>query len=107
MKGKAILLSIITLAVIFLDFKKRRDIKKSAIALAIFIFILSLGYSGFILIRGVPPLFLAHILLLIASYLALMWYLLRGKLYAYVAASPILTEGLYIVLNFIDGARYD
>ncbi len=107
MKGRVVLLTLITLLFIFLDFKKRRDYKKSAIAVTIFISIIALGYSGFILIRGVPPLFLAHIVLLIGSYLALLWYLLRGKLYPYIIASPILTELLYILLNFIEGSRYE
>ena len=107
MKGRIVLLTIITLIFIFLDFKKRKDFKKSAIAIAIFIFIISLGYSGFILIRGIPPLFLAHIVLLFGSYLALIWYLFKGRLYPYVIASPIVTEALYILLNFIDGSRYE
>ena len=107
MKGRIVLLTILTLVFIFLDFKKRKDFKKSAIAIAIFILIISLGYSGFILIRGVPPLFLAHLVLLFASYLALMWYLFKGKLYPYIIASPIVTEAIYIVLNFIEGSRYE
>ena len=107
MKGRIVLVTILTLIFIFLDFKKRQDYKKSAIALAIFILIISLGYSGFILIRGIPPLFLAHIVLLFGSYLGLMWYLFKGKLYPYLIASPIVTEALYILLNFIEGSRYE
>ena len=107
MKGRLVFITLLTLLFIFLDFKKRKDYKKSAIAIAIFIFIITLGYSGFILIRGVPPIFLAHIVLLIGSYLALLWYLFRGKLYIYIIASPLLTELLYVVLNFIDGSRYE
>ncbi len=107
MKGRIVLLTILTLVFIFLDFKKRKDYKKSAIALAIFIAIISLGYSGFILIRGIPPLFLAHIVLLIGSYLALLWYLFKGKLYPYIIASPLLTEGFYVLLNYLDGSRYE
>ncbi len=107
MKGRIVLLTILTLIFIFLDFKKRKDYKKSAIALAIFILIISLGYSGFILIRGIPPLFLAHIVLLFGSYLALMWYLFKGKLYPYVIASPLLTELFYVLLNYLDGSRYE
>jgi len=107
MKARVVLLTLLTLLFIFLDFKKRKDYKKSLIAVVIFITIIALGYSGFILIRGVPPLFLAHIILLIGSYLALLWYLLKGKLYPYIVASPIVTELLYIVLNFIEGSRYE
>lgn len=107
MKGRLVFLTLLTLVFIFLDFKKRKDYKKSAIAVAIFIFIITLGYSGFILIRGVPPLFLAHIILLIGSYLALLWYLFKGKLYPYIIASPIVTELIYILLNFIEGSRYE
>jgi len=107
MKGKLIILSLMTMLFIFLDFKKRKNYKKTALSIVIFASIIGLGWSGFVLIRGIPPLFLAHIILLAAAYIALMWYLFKGKLYYYIIASPILTEVIYIILNFIDGSRYE
>jgi len=107
MAGRVILFTLITFLFIFLDFKKRKNYKKSILAIAIFIFIVSLGYMGYILMRAVAPIFIIHILLVILAYGALLWYLLRDKLYYYIVASPALTVAIYFIMNFIEGSRYE
>jgi len=58
-----VLFTLLNAFFIFLDYKKRRDIKKSIISIVIFIAIISTGYMGFILMRIVAPLFFIHILI--------------------------------------------
>ena len=107
MVGRVILFVLITFLFIFLDFKRKKDYKKSILSIAIFIFIISLGYMGYILMRAVAPMFVIHILFVISAYGALLWYLLRDKLYYYIVASPILTVAIYFIMNYIEGSRYE
>jgi len=104
---RLIVLSLFTLLLIFLDYKKRKNIKKSIFAVVAFGAILSCGYVGFILMRAVAPIFFIHILFVIASYFALIWYLIRDKLYIYIILLPLATIAIYVILNFVDGSRYE
>jgi len=107
MIARLVLFTLLNAFFLFLDYKKRKDIKKTIISIIAFIAIISAGYMGYILMRIVAPLFFIHILFIVAAYLALLWYLLRGKLYYYIIASPILTIIFYFILNFFDGSRYE
>ena len=107
MVARVVILSLVTFLFIFLDYKKRKNIKKSLLAIFIFIFILCAAYMGWILMRIVAPIFVIHMLFIIAAYLALLWYLLRDKLYYYIVALPLLTIAIYFLLNYIDGSRYE
>jgi len=105
--SRVIILVLITLAIIFFQYKKEKNIKKSIIATALFSYLLIIGYSGYILMRIVPPLVFIHLLAVIAGYFAMFWYLFKNKLYIYIFIAPLVTIAIYFGLNFIEGSRYE
>ncbi len=105
--GRVVVLTIITVALIYLEYKKRKNLKKSLIAIAIFGYILLVGYSGFITTRAIRPIFFIHILSVISSYFVLIYYLLKDKLYWQILLLPLFTIGSYFLLDFVDGSRYE
>jgi len=105
--SRVIILVLITLTVIFLQYKKEKNIKKSLIATALFIYLLVVGYSGYILMRIVPPLVFAHLIAVIAGYIAIFYYLFKNKLYIYIFLAPLITIAIYFSLNYVEGSRYE
>ena len=105
--SRVVIIALITLALIALDYKKNRDIKKSIIATLISVYISAVGFSGFTLTRAVPPLFFTHIIATTLAYFALLYYIFKSKLYWQIAILPIITIGVYIGLNFLEGSRYE
>ncbi len=106
MKALIILVILATIAVIFFKYSKSRDIKKLFIALVSFAAIISFAVMGN-LTRSVIPIFMAHIILLILAWAGLLWYLIRGKYYWWIIFSPIVTIGLFIVLEFLTGSGHE
>ena len=105
--SRVIILVIITLAIIFLQYKKEQNLKKSLIAIALFSYLLIVGYSGYILMRIVPPLVFAHLITVIAGYFAIFYYLFKDKLYIYIFLAPLITIAIYFGLNYVEGSRYE
>ncbi len=105
--GRVVVLTLVTLLVIFLLYKRDENIKKALISIALFGYILTMGYSGYILTKSIRVIFFIHILSLIASYLALIYYIFKNRLYWKIFILPIVTMGSYFILNYIDGARYE
>ena len=105
--SRVIILVLITLAIIFFQYKKEKNIKKSLIATALFVYLLVAGYSGYILMRAVPPLAFTHLIAIIAGYFAIFYYLFKNKLYTYIFIAPLVTIAIYFGLNFIEGSRYE
>ena len=106
MKALIILVIIATIAMIFLKYSKNKDMKKLLIALASFALIISLGVMGN-LTRSVIPIFMAHLVLLILAWGGLLWYLIRGKYYWWIIFSPLVTIGLFLVLEFLTGSGHE
>jgi hypothetical protein len=104
---KAILFFLLSVAFIFIDYRKNKNYKKSIRASIILLYIFAIGYSGGIATRAIAPLFFLHLLAVVASYLAFLYYLLKEKLLWYIFLVPLATIGIYIVLNFLDGSRYE
>jgi hypothetical protein len=104
---KLIIIALLTLALIGYDYKKNQNLKKSLTAVAVFIFILSVGFSGFVLTRAVLPLFFMHIVTSILAYMALVYYILKNRLYWQMVILPAVTVAIYVALNFIEGSRYE
>ncbi len=107
MAGKITLFVLLTIGIIAFDWFRKRDTKKSAIAAAIFIYIIAVGYSGAILTRPIVPLFIIHLITLIVAYAGLMIYIFKKSFKWYLFIAPILTFALAFGLNFFDGSRYE
>jgi hypothetical protein len=106
MKALIILAILATLAIIFFQYSRNKDLKKLFIALGSFVLIVSLGIMGN-LTRQVIPLFLVHIVLVIIAWGGLLLYLLRDRYYWWVIFSPFVTIGLFLLLEFLTGSAHE
>jgi hypothetical protein len=106
MKALIILAILTTLAIIFFKYSRDKDLKKLFISLFSFLLIVSLGIVGN-LTRQIIPLFLTHIVLVVAAWGGLMWYLLRGRYYWWLIFSPLVTIGLFLLLELLTGSSHE
>jgi predicted neutral ceramidase superfamily lipid hydrolase len=106
MKALIVLAILATLALIFFLYSQNRDLKKLLIALATFGAIISLAVVGN-LTRQVFPLFLAHVVLIILSWGGLLVYLVRDKYYWWIIFSPVVTIGLFLLLELLTGSGHE
>jgi len=106
MKALIILAILATLAIIFFQYSRNKDLKKLFIALGSFGLIVSLGVMGN-LTRQVIPLFLAHIVLMIVAWGGLILYLIRDRYYWWIIFSPIVTIGFFLVLELLTGSGHE
>jgi len=106
MKALIILAILATLAAIFFSYSRNRDLKKLFIALGSFLLIVSLGIMGNIT-RQIMPLFLAHIVLIILAWGGLIVYLVRDRYYWWIVFSPLITIGLFLVLELLTGSGHE
>ena len=105
MFGRIALLVVVTLLIFAVHYRRYRDKKKVAISIALLVYTLAIGYSGYILMRIVPPLLLLHILAVVSLYFSIFYYLFKDKLNLYVVVSPLFTILIYIGLSYFNGAR--
>ena len=103
MKALIILGILATLASIFLQYKRNKNVKKTVIALGTFGFILSLAVMGN-LTRQVIPLFIAHIILIVGAWGGLFVYLIRDRYYWWLIFSPVVTLVLFLILDYFVGS---
>ena len=106
MKALIILAILATLAIMFFTYSRNRDLKKLFIALGSFLLIISLAIVGNVT-RQVMPLFLAHIVLIVVAWGALMVYIVRDKYYWWVIFSPLITIGLFLLLELLTGSGHE
>ena len=106
MKAPIILAILATLAIIFFIYSRNRDLKKLFVSLASFLLIISLAIIGN-LTRQIMPLFLAHIVLIVAAWGGLMWYLIRGRYYWWLIFSPLVTIALFLLLELLTGSSHE
>ncbi len=106
MRALLVLVVLITLAAVFFQYSRNKNIKKLLISLGTFGIIISLGVVGN-LTRQVFPLFIAHILLMIMSWGGLVWYLIRDKYYWWIIFSPVVTIGLFLLLELLTGSGHE
>lgn len=106
MKALIILTILATLAVIFFSYSRNKDLKKLLIALGSFLLIVSLAIMGNVT-RQVMPLFLAHIVLIVAAWGGLMVYIVRDRYYWWLIFSPIVTIGLFLMLELVTGSGHE
>ncbi len=106
MKALIILAILATLGIIFFQYTRSKDLKKLFIALGSFLLIISLGVMGN-LTRQIIPLFMAHIVLIIISWGGLMVYLFRDRYYWWIIFSPVVTIGLFLLLELLTGSGHE
>ncbi|MEA3419968.1 MAG: hypothetical protein U9Q90_11290 [Campylobacterota bacterium] len=103
MKAMVILAILLTLGIIGLDFYRHRDWKKLLISLGAFGVILTLAGLGN-MVRSVVPLFIAHFILIVIAWGALLFYIVRDKFYWQVMFSPVITLLLFVLLERVIGS---
>jgi len=106
MKALIILAILATLAIIFFSYSRNKDLKKLFIALGSFLLIISLAIVGNVT-RQVMPLFLAHIVLIVVAWGGLMVYIVRDRYYWWVIFSPLVTIGLFLLLELLTGSGHE
>ena len=106
MKAFILLTLLSTLVVIFFQYSRSRNLKKLLIALGTFGTVISLGIMGNIT-RQIMPLFMAHLILIVISWGGLIFYLIREKYYWWIIFSPVLTLGLFLLLEFLTGSGHE
>jgi len=106
MKALIILAILATLAIIFFQYSRNKDLKKLFIALGSFLLIISLAIMGN-LTRQVIPLFMAHIVLIVIAWGGLMVYLVRDRYYWWVIFSPVVTIGMFLLLELLTGSGHE
>jgi len=107
MFGKILIFFLANLVIFFLNYKKEKNIKKTFFSTILLLYILAMGYVGYISLRLIIPLLFAHFVALILSYFAILIYIFKNRLYLWIFVMPLITFGLFFVLNFISGSRYE
>jgi len=102
-KAIIILAILATLSIIAIDFYRNRDWKKLLISLGIFGVILTLAGLGN-MVRSVIPIFIAHFVLIVIAWGALLFYIVREKLYWPIIFSPLVTILLFVLLERVMGS---
>ena len=101
-----ILVVLLTLGMIFVQYKRGRDSKKLLLSLVSFAVIVSLAVAGN-LTRQVLPLFMVHLVLLVLAWGSLLWYSIRGRYYWWLILSPIITIALFLLMEILMGSGHE
>ena len=101
-----ILVVLLTLGMIFVQYKRSRDSKKLLLSLVSFAVIVSLAVAGN-LTRQVLPIFMAHLVLLLLAWGSLLWYSIRGRYYWWLILSPIITIALFLLMEILMGSGHE
>jgi ABC-type Fe3+ transport system permease subunit len=104
--SRLILWILLTLGAIALEYFRRREPKRSLIALGIFAWILSLAVAGMTM-RAVLPFFLAHILLILFAWGALLYSLYARRWLWWAFLLPLLTPALFFLFGLLEGSRFE
>ena len=106
MKALIILAILVPLVLIGYKYKKEKNLKKLLISLATFGVIIALAVIGN-LTRAVMPIFIAHEILILIAWGALVFmYVLKDKYCWWWFVSPVGTIVLFLLLEFIGGSAH-
>ncbi len=106
MKALIIVAILATLALIFFQYKKKKDLKKLLITLVTFAAIIALAVAGN-LTRPVIPIYLTHIILVLIAWGGMILYLFKDKYYWWIIFSPVVTIGIFLVLEYLGGSAHE
>ena len=106
MKVLIVLAIFSTLGILFFQYTRNKNLKKLLIALLTFGAIISLAVLGN-LTRQVMPIYLAHMMLTMVSWGGLILYLVRDKYYGWIIFSPLVTIGLFLLLELLTGSGHE
>jgi len=106
MKALIILAVFATLGIIFFQYSRTKNLKKLFISLITFAIIISLAVVGN-LTRQIMPIYLAHIMLILVSWGGLILYLARDRYYGWIIFSPLVTIGLFLLLERLTGSGHE
>ncbi|MDM5263124.1 hypothetical protein PF327_02835 [Sulfurovum sp. XTW-4] len=106
MKALIILAVLATLGLIAFQYHRNKNIKKLFTALLTLGIILSLAVAGNVT-RPVMPIYLAHLILMIISWGGLILYLVREKYVGWIIFSPLVTIGLFLLLEWLTGSGHE
>jgi hypothetical protein len=104
-KALIILVILVTLVIIFFKYSREKDLKKFLFSLATFGIIVSLAVVGN-LTRPVIPIYIAHVILVILAWGALVMYVFKRQYYWWLIFSPVVTIGLFLLLEYLEGSRH-
>jgi len=104
--GKILLVIVMTLGAVWWDYIGKRDVKRTLLSLATLALIVTIAYAGNIL-RGVMPLYLLHLVLVVVSWLSLILYIFGRRYHWWIYWSPLLLFALYFLMDIVAGARYE
>jgi len=100
MKIVIVLAILLAVALITLFYKKEEDTPKMLLSFFVLFSIISLAIVGNVM-RSLMPLFLTHIVALVFSYVALIYYIFRDRKQFIIWLLPLGTLTLYVVLAWI------
>ena len=100
MKFLIVLLPLFAIALIYIMFKRDGDIKKATISSVLLLGIISLAIMGNIM-RSITPMFLTHIVAVVAGYGAIIYYILREKFIWLALVAPLATMLFYLFLVWV------
>jgi len=103
MKVFIVLVTFFTLVLIGLAYRRDHNTKKFVTTLGMFGALWTFAVLG-MMIRPVIWLFLIHLVLIIFSWLSIIWYIFRGRYYPYFHLSPLVTLVLYVMGEFLFGS---
>jgi len=104
-KALIILAILATIGIIFFKYSREKDLKKLLFSLVTFGMIVSLAVVGN-LTRPVIPIYIAHMILVIFAWGGLVTYVFKHKYYWWLIFSPVVTIGLFLLLEYLEGSRH-
>ena len=106
MKALIVLVIVVTLGIIFFQYSRTKNLKKLLLSLGSFAVICSLGVVGG-LTRPIPPLFIAHLVLIVFAWGALFYYMVKERYYWWMILSPVVTIVLFLVMEYFAGSGHE
>ena len=100
MKIIIILAILIGIGLPILFYKRDKELKNLFISLLLLAGIVSLLIVGNVM-RSLLPLYIAHFIALVISYISYIVYLVRDKFYWHIYILPFATLALYVILAFV------
>jgi len=100
MKFLMILAPLIVMSFSYVMFRKDGDVKKLIISFLLLWAVVTLALVGNIM-RSITPLFLTHLVAIVAAYGATIYYVLKEKFIWLALIAPLVTMIIYLLLVWI------